>query len=570
MSLDDLQASCVNVEAVSLVVAWFGDDLRCGVCQLKPGVDQAAKNTSPSAWRVAGLNRAEAQLISASSGSPAYGGTPSDASVLRAIADAKLRGLKIIFNPFALMDIPAGNSLPDPYGGTLQAAYPWRGRITCNPAPGLPGTPDKTAAAAIQVASFVGTALPSHFSISGGEVVYSGPIEWSLRRLVLHYAKLCALAGGVDGFLIGSEFRGLSQVRSAAGSFPFVDALVTLAADAKSLLPGAKISYAADWSEYSGYRPTDGSNDLYFHLDPLWTSSDIDFVGIDNYLPLSDWRDGTQHLDRLAGVASIKDLAYLKAGNASGEYYDWFYASDTARETQTRTAITDGAYGKPWVFRVKDIKSWWTNQHHNRPGGVESVAPTAWTPQSKPIWFTELGCAAVDKGSNQPNAFADAKSSENLLPHYSSGRRDDLMQQRYLRAMAEYWSASGAHNPVSSVYGAKMVDASRSFFWAWDARPWPAFPALRDVWADGENHARGHWLNGRIGAVPVEEVAASVCAEYGLPGTVSEGVEGLIDGFAIDRPMSGRQALETLIETFAADVVEANGALVFRSRNRGS
>jgi hypothetical protein len=142
------------------------------------------------------------------------------------------------------------------------------------------------------------------------------------------------------------------------------------------------------------------------------------------------------------------------------------------------------------------------------------------------------------------------------------------MQQRYIRAMVEYWSASGAHNPVSSVYGAKMVDMSRAFFWAWDARPWPAFPALRNVWADGDNHARGHWLNGRIGAAPVDEVAVSVCAGYGLTAVTSEGVEGLIDGFAIDRPMSGRQALEALLETFAIDAVESNGALVLRSRNR--
>ena len=39
---------------------------------------------------------------------------------------------------------------------------------------------------------------------------------------------------------------------------------------------------------------------------------------------------------------------------------------------QIRTPITDGAYGKPWVFRFKDIESWWANAHYDRPGGVES------------------------------------------------------------------------------------------------------------------------------------------------------------------------------------------------------
>ena len=53
---------------------------------------------------------------------------------------------------------------------TAQPAYPWRGRITCIPAPGLPGSPDKTAAAATEVAAFVGTATPAHFAIAGDDV----------------------------------------------------------------------------------------------------------------------------------------------------------------------------------------------------------------------------------------------------------------------------------------------------------------------------------------------------------------------------------------------------------------
>ena len=44
----------------------------------------------------------------------------------------------------------------------------------------------------------VGTAAPSHYAVSGDSVVYSGPEEWSLRRMVLHYAKLAVAAGGVD------------------------------------------------------------------------------------------------------------------------------------------------------------------------------------------------------------------------------------------------------------------------------------------------------------------------------------------------------------------------------------
>ena len=60
-------------------------------------------------------------------------------------------------------------------------------------------------------------------------------------------------------------------------------------------------------------------------------------------------------------------------------------------------------------------------------------------PQFDAAWVDELGCAAVDKGANQPNKFVDSKSSESSLPRYSNGARDDLMQAQYLRAMVSYW-----------------------------------------------------------------------------------------------------------------------------------
>jgi hypothetical protein len=48
-------------------------------------------------------------------------------------------------------------------------------------------------------------------------------------------------------------------------------------------------------------------------------------------------------------------------------------------------------------------------------------------PQSKPIWFTEIGCPAVDKGANQPSVFPDPKSSESGVPYFSTAKRDDLV-----------------------------------------------------------------------------------------------------------------------------------------------
>jgi hypothetical protein len=566
VSIGQLTASCRNLGWASLVTAWFGTDLRCGACEVKPGVDSLSKRTDPETWSVSGTARASAHLVSNSGDGPAYGGTPSDASVIRAIQDLKARGLKVMFHPFVLMDIPAANGKPDPYGAAEQAAYPWRGRITCSIAPGRAGSPDRSEAVAAEIASFLGPASPADFSGTGLSVAYSGPPNWGYRRMVLHYARLCALAGGVDAFLIGSELRGLTTLRRAGNVFPFVEALVTLAAEVKAILPSALVSYGADWSEYGGHRPADGTGDVFFHLDPLWSSSAVGFVGIDNYMPLSDWRDGRQHLDLLAGHGSIYDPAYLTSNIAGGEGFDWYYRNEAERGAQIRTPITDGAYGKPWVFRTKDLVAWWSNAHVNRPGGVEAAA-TGWLPRSKPIWFTEAGCAAVDKATNQPNAFIDAKSGETALPYFSSGARDDLIQNRYVSVLSSYWSASGSHNPVSPIYGGPMVDGGRIFFWAWDARPFPQFPARADIWSDAVNYGRGHWLNGRIGALPLGRLIEAVCATHGLADADAAAVEGLAGGFQIERPMSGREALEDLMRVFGIDAVESGGRLRFFMRN---
>ncbi len=67
---------------------------------------------------------------------------------------------------------------------------------------------------------------------------------------------------------------------------------MSLAGEVRGILGGATaISYGADWSEYFGHQPADGTGDVFFHLDLLWASPDVSAVGIDNYMPLADWRD---------------------------------------------------------------------------------------------------------------------------------------------------------------------------------------------------------------------------------------------------------------------------------------
>lgn len=581
VALDQLEAQLPNVADVSIVVSWFGTDLRIGACEVRPGVEVAAKETWPYEWSVGGASRAEAHVVSEEDGRPAYGGTPADAAVVSAIKDLKARGYRVTFYPFISMDVPADNELPDPYSDAdSQPAYPWRGRITCDPAPGLGGTADKTAACGTQVAAFVGVAEASDFTIDGDGVTYAGPAEWSFRRFILHYAHLCKAGGGVDAFLIGSEMRGATSLRESASSFPFVDALVDLAADVSGVLGGGtKITYGADWTEYRGYQPDDGTGDVYFHLDPLWSSPHIDAVGIDVYWPLADWRDGDAHLDRQAGWESIYDLDYLRSNIRGGEGFDWYYPSagatgneaSTERLAQTRLPITDGAYGKPWIYKTKAIKEWWQNHHYDRQGGVESGAHTGWAPQGKPIWFTEVGCPAVDKGPNEPNVFIDPKSSESFAPYFSRGVRDDLVQRRYIQAIQSYFDPGhedyvSGQNPVSGVYGGRMVDASRIFVYTWDARPYPAFPYASSVWADGGNWELGHWLTGRVGGGALAAVVRAILEDYGFFRYDVTKLYGFLDGFVIDRIMSMREALQPLGLGFLFDASESGGLIKFAHR----
>ncbi len=280
--------------------------------------------------------------------------------------------------------------------------------------------------------------------------------------------------------MIGSELRGLTRMRDSAASYPAIAALKTLAADVRAILPGAKIGYAADWSEYAAIRRRCARR-AAVQSGSAVVGSNIDFIGIDNYMPLADWRDGAAHADyNPSGPTEIYDRAYLTANIRGGEDYDWFYASPADRDAQTRTPITDGL-GKPWVWRAKDLWNWWSNAHIDRPAGTETTA-TAWAPQSKPIWFTELGCPAVDKGANQPNVFVDPKSAESALPYYSP-------------ASATISSSAARSNPTSPSGPMPPTTRSRRTTraeWSippiymcgcWDARPFPFFPALSDAWA---------------------------------------------------------------------------------------
>ena len=561
-SMEQLSRELPNCTSTALVVSWFGDDLRCNFCKIQPKVENLTDNIAEIGWRAGGIDRSQAKLVPRLNGRPISGGTPADSSVMQAIQSLSQSGKSVMFYPFVMMDQLSDNILTNPYNiSENQPAIPWRGRITLSVAPGSAQSSDATSAATDEVEKFFGTARVEDFKIIEGNIIYTGDDDWGYRRFILHYAHLCKLCGGVESFCIGSELRGITRIRGDSHSFPAVDFLVQLAADVRSVLGSlVKISYAADWSEYFGYH-VDGN--VYFNLDQLWADSNIDFVGIDNYMPISDWRESESHLD--ADWGSIYNLDYLISNISGGEGYDWYYSDDVARRTQKRSVIDVTSCENDWVFRFKDIKSWWSKSHFERLSGDEASVPTAWIPQSKPIRFTEYGCAAVDKGSNEPNKFVDLYSSESSLPVGSSGQRDDLIQMQYYRAMGKFWNSLD-NNPVSTLYGETMVDLSHCYAWAWDARPYPEFPRNQETWADGNSYYAGHWLNGRASSVPLDRVVAELCSDSQVLSTNTSSLFGLVHGFSSTENQSTRARLQPLFVLNGCDCFDKEGEIVFTSR----
>ncbi|MEM1235691.1 MAG: phage tail protein [Pseudomonadota bacterium] len=205
------------------------------------------------------------------------------------------------------------------------------------------------------------------------------------------------------------------------------------------------------------------------------------------------------------------------------------------------------------------------------PNGAEATCFSASDPEALRgpqfdcAWADELGCAAIDKGTNQPNKFLDPKSSESSIPWYSNGLRDPLIQLQYLRAMFEYWG-NVENNPVSEIYDAPMVDMAHAHVWAWDARPYPAFPARDDVWADADNYDRGHWITGRATGRNLGDVVAEICERSGVSKYDVSNLHGFVRGYQLDDVSDARAAIQPLMLAYGFDVAERDGMLRFFNR----
>jgi hypothetical protein len=416
-SIDQLQAEHPECTTVAVVCSWFGNSTDASVCNIYPSttyIEGAFKSEisgvwGATNWQCSGLTQAASSILipisQQADGTFTYGGTPSDQSIVRCIQDLKARGLRVVFYPFILMD---------------STGEPWRGLITY--------APDISSAATAAVNAFLGSASTSQFSQNptDGTVGYSGaPNDWTYRRMILHYANLCVVAGGVDLFVLGSELRGLESLRGPAWTkagtvdggghavwdYPFVAGLVQLAADVRSIFDSAGftknlttwknlITYSPDWSVWNGYQHP-GANGQWPHLDSLFASANIDVISFDNYLPLSDWTLNGGGLDcvnwrqpapttwppstatmsglGLTGFPTIYSKPYLTGNIESGEQFNWFYTNGTngavgldpfgsgqycsVPQGDRLAQARNPYYANQQLLGRKQFRWWWNNTH---------------------------------------------------------------------------------------------------------------------------------------------------------------------------------------------------------------
>lgn len=509
VALEDMVRTLPNVENVALVVNWFATSIEAGDATVVPKVEFGSSSAlvQPDTWTVGSLDRSTAQqVLQFGDGTPTYGGTPSDKSVVRlAKYINETLGLNVMLYPMPLVDV-IDSANPKP----------WRGRITT------------------ELMSGADTRIQSFFQGTDG-----------LNDFILHYVNLSTSDGDLmdycDSIVIGSEMIGLTSVHwpPASGTFPAVDEFISLAGAVKTALAAngnssVKVVYAADWSEY--HHEADG----WFNLDPLWASSNIDIIGIDTYMPLTPVLPQSQ-IDYDTITQYFED----------GEGWAYFYTDSEAKTGQTAFSPADGTNPYAW----KNIRGWWEATEHVNPDASNNW-PGA---KPKPIWFTEFGFPSVDGAANQPNVFYDPSSSESSFPIGSQGRIDYGAQRVAIEAFIDYWEAENAEE-------SNLIP--RKFLWTWDARPYPYWPNLQEVWSDSQLYKYGHWIQGKFGTSSLSGLVAALCERVGLTsaeynvGQLSD----LVYGFGIAQKGTIRASIEALQRAYQFDMVESAGILTFVPR----
>jgi hypothetical protein len=468
VALNQMQKTLPNLKYVSVVVSWFANSLDLKNCQIYPAVEGHEYTTSPDEWGVKNLTRSQAKIVTKdANGNPIYGGTVSDQSLVRYLQKLRSSGYKVILYPMLFLDLKD---------------KPWRGRIkgSAGDVEKFFGSGGKSSPmennndnSGSQIKSVMATphaVIPAQAEIQeeleNNNTNSKTPTvnTFSYFEFITHYATLTK--DYIDGIIIGSELKGITSIFNPTKIYPAVDKLIELSNIVRQIIEPKNIqtntqtrnkiiTYAADWSEYHSVNGE-------YNLDKLWSSDNINVVGIDAYFPLTD----------IKSYSYTPKLNEIMNGWTSGEGYDYFYENGNRDKK---------IYYKSPEFAWKNIQYWWENEHINSTDKVKST----WKSKMKKIWFTEYGFPSIHAATNMPNVFYNPESSDGGLPVNSNGGINFDLQRVAIEATIQKWQNS------------QMVE--KMMLWCYDARPYPQFPQDRNIWADGNLWTYGHWVNGKLG-----------------------------------------------------------------------
>ena len=301
VSLDRMEARYDNLESLAVIVTWYGDTAD-DTMTIEPRLDLATGDPIFSTtWEIGSYNRSNTQDTTLkANGKANVGGSPGDVGLIDFVEECNARGIKVMLYPFLQMDTPGQE---------------WRGQIAFN-------------------------------SDSGLNTWFT-----SYSAFIRHYSQLFAASSvTLDKFMIGTELVTFTRYQDAAGAHIGVSKLVQLAADVRGDFgagDAVEVSYGANWDEYH-------SHDGVYSMDPLWTSPNIDSIGVDNYFPATDFQT--------ASTVTYNDVV---EGYEKGEGWDHYYSVYNDPTTKVDYDVAGGE------FAWKNVFGWWDRDHTGLSNGPE-------------------------------------------------------------------------------------------------------------------------------------------------------------------------------------------------------
>ena len=372
------------------------------------------------------------QIYFDSDGIPCYGGTPADDGLIQGIQYAISQGFEFSFYSFMEVADPPGEK-------------PWRGNL-----------------------------LPEHKTI--------GELLTQVKSQCLYYANLLINNNlKPKRFIACSELVKINQQKTYAsphrsdvrtytdahGTFHFtsIPYLMDIVEEVRNKFSDAGwgdvlVGYSADWSEVNGFKDDDGY--WWRPLDDLFAFQDEVFI------------------DAYYGVTEHHTLAYQDYYDGWTKGRDWDYYitdyDDWKDDVGGTAPITDPA------FAAKNLKYWVSHNHYNyNPDGSQN-SQTDWVPNSKKIYFAEVGCPSIDSGATEPNLFFDPKAVQGGLPKGTTLTVCNTVQLFYYKSIVD--NAHDGNLPL------------REFsLWNIDSRPlFTLMGSGRSFWDDGYRIPVGHWM----------------------------------------------------------------------------